>query len=1081
MQQRVRLSFLMVMLALSTSFALAQFDAGSIVGAITDPSGSRVAGAAVEVKQNSTGSVHKTTTSTTGEYAFVGLQPGAYTITAIQEGFGKQVKAVEVSVSARVEVNIVLAVGTASTTVEVSASTNTIEIGTSELGNIRTQQQVQDLPLNSRNFTQLVYLAPGVNNKGNSANSISQGYTNGRGTNGAVISGNPPEDTVYLLDGIQSMDNDADDLILFPNVDSIAEFKVQTSAAPASYGGAPAIINVSYRSGTNELHGTLYEFLRNHMFDAKNYFDSHTAPIPKFVYNQFGATLGGPVVIPHLFNGRNKLFFFIDYEGKRQNQAQTYTSTVPTTAFRSGDFSSLLHHSTPIQLYVPGTASSKSKPLANNYLNPALYPYNATSLQLLALFPQPNLPGDTANYLFNGPVVNDINSGDARVDYHSDKTTIFGRFSKEDPFTITPGYLPAPAIGAGPSRPGITEVPAWQAVLGYTRSFGNNKFYEARLGYSRMTESIVDSGVAFGNISQKYGIPGANASAPGFSTINITGQVGLGDGSGSLQKVNNNWEVDQAFTLIKGNHDMKFGVDYQSRRFAFFSPTYPVGQFAFTGAYTNYGFADFLEGAPLTSDLDVTQYFSMLRFQTSYYAQDNWRFTPKLTFNFGLRDDTVTPWTERSNRLAGFSPSNGGQLIPVGTDPFPGNHITDGRYTNFGPRFGFSYAVNNRTVVRGGAGIFYAFQNNTSNVNQATNAPFHGSLVTTNNSSNFAGASRISDGFPAARPELYPTANTNFVYYPRSYKNPSANEWNLNIQTQFSSRDVLSVAYVGQTGVRVLVVNNINLATPGPGVVSTRRPYPNLADGTQNNPSGNSNYNSLQASYIYTATNSLHLQAAYTYSHSIDDSAGTGPVTPYQNPYVLSSYRGSSDFDLRQSLVLSLTWNLPFGPHQPFLSHAGRAMNALVGGWQINSIATFQTGSPFTPTMASSNLNNGTGTQYPNRIGSGQLSTRTPLKWFNTTDFATPAQYTYGNSGRNILSGPGTKQVDLSLFKSFYFNETRYLQLRAEAFNVLNTPQFNNPNAQIGSSSAGIITSAGQPVLFQRTSREIQLAAKLYF
>ena len=518
MMRRGRLFVFPLVFLLLGSVAHGQFEVGSIVGAVTDPNGSRVPGARIEAVQTATNSSRITTTSDSGEYAIVGLIPGTYTVTITKEGFAKQTRTVNVAVSARVDSSFTLGIESATSSVTVDASANAaLETGSSELGNVRSQDQVQGLPLNSRNFTQLVYLAPGVNNKGNSANSVSQGYTNGRGTNGAVINGNPPEDTVYLLDGIQSMDNDADDLILFPNVDSIAEFKVQTSAAPAAFGGSPAIINVSFRSGTNQLHGTVYEFLRNHMFDAKNYFDSHTAPIPKFVYNQFGANLSGPLVIPHILNGRNKLFFFLDYEGKRQNQAQTYTSTVPTAAFRTGDFSSLLQTNTqrskPIQLVDPVTRS----PLVNNYLNPALHPFNATSLKLLSLYPLPNLPGDAANYLFNGPVVNVIHLGDVRVDYHSDKTTIFGRFSKEDPYTSTPGYLPNPAIGAGPSRPGITEIPAWQAVLGYSRAFDENKFYEARLGYSRLTETITDAGVPFGDLAEQYGIPNANASGAGLA------------------------------------------------------------------------------------------------------------------------------------------------------------------------------------------------------------------------------------------------------------------------------------------------------------------------------------------------------------------------------------------------------------------------------------------------------------------------------------------------------------------------------------------------------------------------------------
>ncbi|MEO8735649.1 MAG: carboxypeptidase regulatory-like domain-containing protein [Edaphobacter sp.] len=1073
MFHRMRLLLSLLALMLVPVAANAQFEAGSIVGAVTDPSGSRVANAAVEAREISTNASRSGVTSSTGEYAFIGLKPGTYVVKVTQSGFAEQSRTVRLAVSGRLEVNLTLTVGSTNTSVDVNASTNTIETGSSELGNVRSQKQVQDLPLNSRNFTQLVYLAPGVNNRGNSSNSVSQGYTNGRGTNGAVIGGNPPEDTVYLLDGIQSMDNDADDLVLFPSVDAIQEFKVQTSAAPASYGGSPAIINVSYRSGTNDLHGTLYEFVRNSVFDAKNYFDSRTKPIPPFHMNQFGATLGGPVVVPHIFNGRNKLFFFVDYEGKRQNQAQTYTSTVPTEAFKRGDFSALTQ-----KLYVPGTAATTKTPLLNNQLT-AIDP---TSAKLAALYPLPNQPGLVNNFLFNGPVVNNIHQGDARIDYHSDKTSIFGRFSKENPDTITPGYLPAPAIGGGPSRPGQTLVPAWQGVLGYSRSIGANKFYEARLGYSRLQELIVDTDSTKGDLAQQFGIPNANASASGLTNISISGTVGLGDGSGNINKVNNNWEVDQAFTLIRGNHEIKIGVDYQSRRFAFLSPTWPVGQMVFSGAYTGYGFADFLSGRPISSDLDINKFFSLLRFQTSYYVQDNWRVSSRLTLNFGLRDDTVTPWKERSNRLAGFSPLNGGQLIPVGTAPFSGDSVTVGRYTNFGPRFGFAYSLNSKTVLRGGVGIFYAFENNTSNVNQAVNAPFHGSLVQTNSSTNYAQALPISAGFPAGRPDLYPTAGTNFVYYPRSYKNPSANEFNLNLQRQLSSRDVLSLSYVGQTGVHVLATPNINLAHPGPGVVAGRRPYPNLADGTSLCPCGNSSYQSLQASYIYTSPNGLHLQGAYTYSHSLDDTSGTGALVAMQNPNDFASYYGNSDFDLRHSLVLSQTYDLPFGRGKKYFN-SGELVDLLAGGWQFNSIDTFQTGGPFTPTMATSQLNSGTGVQYPNRIGSGKIANSGPHAWFNTADFVSPGLYTFGNSGRNILYGPGTKQVDFSIFKSIHFNRdsTRYLQLRAEAFNILNTPQFNNPNAQIGNTQAGIISSAGQPVLFQRTSREIQLAGKLYF
>ncbi|HEV2274579.1 MAG TPA: carboxypeptidase regulatory-like domain-containing protein [Acidobacteriaceae bacterium] len=1079
---------LLIFAAVAATSAWAQFELGSVVGVVKDQSGSVIANATVEIKSLATNVVRQVTSSSSGEFDFVALQPGRYSITARQTGFKEATQDFELTVGQRLQLSLEMQIGTATQSVTVSANTETIETASSDIGNLRTQQQVVDLPLNSRNFTQLVQLAPGVNNRGNSSNSIQQGYTSGRGTNGAVVNGNPSEDTTYLFDGIQSVDNDAGILIFFPPVDTIQEFKVQTSAAPAAYGGGPSIINVTFRSGTNNFHGTFYEFLRNSAFDAKNYFDSPTKPIVPFHMNQFGANVGGPVILPHLFNGKDRLFFFADYEGKRVSQAQTYISTVPTALMHTGNFSELMPASgctagkkTTGCIYYPGTLT----PVPGNQVSSI----DPTSAKLMTLFPLPNRPGFTtvSNYLYNGAVINDINQGDLRMDYRTARSSIFGRFSKENPDTITPGYLPAPAIGGGPSRPGQTPVPAWQGVLGYGLSIGSNKYYEARLGYSRVHELIIDQDTNQGNMGEKYGIPNANAGgAPGMTNFSISGNVGLGDGAGTLEKINNNWEFDQALSWVRGSHEVKFGFGWMSRRFAFFSPTWPVGTFAFNGAYTGYGLADFLYGRPSSSEIDITKFFSLLRFQPSFYVQDNWRVTPNLTLNIGLRNDLVTPWGERHNRLAGFVPTNGGNLVPVGTAPFTGNTVTVGRYTNWAPRFGFAYSLNAKTVIRGGAGIFYAFENDTSNVSEAKNAPFSGSFTTANNTTSAAGyaaALPISAGFPAQRPDLYPVTGSTFVLYPRAYQNPSANEWNLNVQRQLTSHDVLSVAYVGQTGVHVITTPNINQAIPGPGAVVNRRPYPNLADGTAICPCGNSVFNSLQVSYENRISGGLDFQGAWTYSHSIDNSSGVGNTVAMQNPYNLSTFRGSSDFDVRHNVVLSWSYDLPFGQGKKFLNDAPRLLQTVVGGWQLNSIDTFQTGAPFTPVMVSSQLNAGSAVQWPNRIGSGKLSNPSPKAWFDTKAFVSPGQYQYGNSGRNILYGPGTKQFDASLFKNIAFNEagSRYLQFRAEAFNVFNTPQFNNPNAQIGNPIAGTITSAGAPLLFARTSREIQLAMKLYW
>jgi hypothetical protein len=680
---------------------------------------------------------------------------------------------------------------------------------------------------------------------------------------------------------------------------------------------------------------------------------------------------------------------------------------------------------------------------------------------------------------------NRVDQFNIRSDYRTNRSTIFGRFSYEDADTFNPGNLPEPAIGAGPGRPGRVVVPSKQAVLGYGRSLGPSRYYDLRVGYSRMFQGIYDSGTKYGAIAEQLGILNANAggAAPGLSTTNITGMTGLGDGAGSLQKVNNNWEIDQAFSWVRNRHELKFGFDYMSRRFAFYSPGSPSGLFTFSGIYSGFGLADFLFGRPINSRFDSTKFFNLQRFYFSWFVQDNWRVNSRLSVNVGLRNDSITAWKERHNRLAAFVPEGGGNLIPVGTAPFTGDSVQAGRPWQLGPRLGLAYTITPKTVLRTGGGIFYSFKTVTSGNSLAKNAPFSGTLLTTNDAANFAAAKPISAGFPADRPQLWPIAGTGFYYWPQDAKTSTMYEWNINLQRELVSNLVLSVAYVGGKGTYVDVVGlNINQAVPGPGAVVTRRPYPNLSDAAGVVPWGNSIYNSLQTTFE-RRMGAIRFSGAWTWAHSIDDTSGESSNSPIQNSLNLAAQRGSSTFDVRHKLAISSTVELPFGKGRHWLGGSARPVQLLAGGWQLNTIGTFQTGLPFTPTMQTNNLNTGTGSQFPNRIASGELpsGTRTIDRWFDASAFVAPAQYVFGNAGRNILYGPGTKQVDLSLFKNFVFSESRRLEFRAEAFNVSNTPQFNNPNSSIGFAGVARITTAGSPTVYQRTSRQVQLALKMYF
>ena len=1068
---------LFLLLALCPA-VMAQFELGSIVGVVTDPAKAPVAGAKVEIRSTSTNVKRDVLTSADGDFNSLPLQPGPYLVTIRQSGFRDRAVNVNLGVSQRLQADVSLELSSVNEQLTVQASTPTIETASSDVGQVRAAKEIVDLPLNTRNFTQLVQLAPGVLTGVGGASGL-LGYTSGRGTNGAVINGAPVEDVIYLIDGINSVDTDAGVLIFFPPVDSIYEFKVQTSSAPAAYGGGQGIINVTYKSGTNQLHGAAYEFVRNSAFDAKNFFDSAALPIPPFKLNQFGFNLAGPVILPHVLNGKDKLFFFFDYEGKRVRQAQTFLSSVPIDPYRKGDFSSLLP-----KTVINDPRSTPRLPLPNNILPASAI--DPTSAKMVALYPAPNLPGTINNFLYNPVQTSQVDQYDVRIDYRTSNAALFGRYSWEDADTFNPGNLPEPAIGAGPGRPGRVVVPGKQAVLGYGRSIGPAKYYELRIGYSRLIQGIYDSGTKFPTIAEDLGIPNANlhGATPGFTTTAITGFTGLGDGAGSLQKINNNWEIDQALSWVRGRHEVKVGFDFMSRRFAFTSPGAPNGSYSFTGVYSGSGLSDFLFGRPISSRLDVVPFFGLQRFYYSTYLQDNWRVNSKLTINMGLRNDSITAWKERHNRLAGFVPTGGGTLVPVGTAPFNGDSVLDGRPSQLGPRLGFAYTLNPKTVIRAGTGVFYSFKSVTSGNSLAKNAPFSGTLITTNDAANFAAAKPISAGFPSDRPSIWPIAGTGFFYWPQDSKTSTMYEWNFNIQRELARDLVLSLAYVGAKGTYVdLVGLNINQATPGPGAVVSRRPYPNLSDATGVVPWGNSHYNSMQTT-LQRRMGIARFSGSWTWAHSIDNTSGESSNSPIQNARNISAQRGSSTFDVRHKLTVSGTYELPFGKGKRLLNTASRPVNLLAGGWQLNNILTIMSGLPFTPTMQTSNLNTGTGSQFPNRIGSGLLSSteRSLDRWFDATAFAAPPQYVFGNSGRNILYGPGTKQLDLSLFKSFPLGEHGpRVEFRAEAFNALNTPQFNNPNTAIGFSGVGRITSAGSPTTYQRTSRQIQLALKLYF
>ena len=1069
---------------------LAQVETGSITGVVMDSSGASVPDAEIRITNVDTGISRSLRTDQSGNYSSPPLRPGRYTVEAVKQGFQRAVEQdVRLEVNARTRIDFSLTVGEITQSVLVHSEAQLVQTESAALGNIRSEREILNLPLNGRNFVQLVHLVPGVNSAGGGTVYTYTG-SNRQGVQGASVNGARPTNNNFLYDGIQSMDTDQNVLAFLPNVEAVQEFKVQTNSMDAQFGrNGGGTINLIIKSGTNDYHGSAFEFLRNSALDAKNYFDP-PGKITPFRMNQFGFTIGGPIRIPKLYNGRDRTFFFGGYQGRYIRQSQTFVNTVPTPAFRRGDFSA-----SPLRIYNPATTrpdpASPGRflrdPFEGNRI-PATAT-NRTALNLINLYPDPTGPGIVNNHLFTPVVENDTNQGDIRVDHHFRRgDQFFSRWSISDTYVVQPGLLPAPAIGACCGRPGWTYTRGQQAVAAYTKVLKPNLTYEFRAGFTRLAVNV-QGFTQDRPLAQELGIPGINVDRVlwGLPQITISGFTGLGEMDFvPFLKYHNNYQYINSIVYNRGAHTFKTGFDLGRRQGNYLSPGGPLGLFNFTGIFTQnttsaagtgIGIADFLLGTYANARIDIQPMVGQRRWEMGAYLQDDWKVTQRLTLNLGLRWDVATPWVEVADRQSNFVLAKG-MVYPVRSAEYPQRGIYNLELNNLAPRVGIAYRLTNRTVLRTGYGIFYSFPGVATGRLPSQAPPYAGNVPITNNQFNFDTARRISDGFPAERPALFDPTGRNFKYWVPNDNDAYIQQWNLNVQREFWN-SVLSVAYVGTKGNKLYVFPNINQARPGSAPVAQRRPFPNLADGDGLARLGNSQYHSLQVSFDRRLSKGFSMLGAYTWSHSIDDSsndAGGGP----QNVLDMRSERGNSEFDVRHRLVLSALYELPFGQNLRGVAAA------LFGGWQMNGIATFQTGSPFTPSSAQNTLGSGVGGQRPDRLRDGTLSSdqRTIRRWFDPTAFATPAPFTFGNSPRNPLFGPGTRQVDYSLFKNFMLrsgDKPRSLQLRAEAFNLFNTPQFNNPNASIGNPQAGTITSAGDKQLLVRTSRQIQMALVFRF
>jgi hypothetical protein len=1074
-----------------TVSAWGQAFTATISGVVEDATDAYIVNATVKLISTDRGIETIAKTNSSGSFSFPGLLPGHFELQVERDGFDTtQLTGITLTVDERKELIVRMQVGRASQTIEVSGSGPALDPTSSSVSQLYDEQAVRNLPLNTRNFAQLIALA------GNAVpdNSQTQGtpsISGGRGNESDVVNGLGSYGNNYRLDGLDNLDNhNMVATFVFPPVDAIQEFRLISNTSNAEFGTIGATINTVYKTGTRKLHGDVFEFLRNSKYlDAKNYFDP-AGPIIPFHFNNYGFTLGGPVIFPHFNPNHDKLFFFSSWDGTRTSQSVTSVSTVPQAGFVNGNFSAY-----PYTIYDPlTTAVSPTGTISRTAFPGNQIPtsrFNQAGLNLLKLFPAPQNAAISNNYTYVGAATNNHDYIDERLDSPvTAQDSIFLRVSHQKTSLYQPGSLPAPAIGN--SGDYINSYPVWQVAVGYTRSVTPNIINEAHAGFGHLFVANTMNSDNGKNISDEVGIPGANipgnAATTGLTEISLGNYGKLGDYQyANASWADNTYQFNDSVTWVLGHHTVKFGGQFIRRQENIFETNPIRGLLSFGPTYstdpaasgsTGNSIADLLLGAPTSGSLALQLGRAGLRrSEEGLFVQDTWQVNRRFTVNAGLRWDYLPLYHEVKNRMAYFENQAGG-IYNVGTSQIPWSTGVEPRYDDFGPRVGFTYAVTSKTLVRSGFGIYYGSSNTEEGY---LNPPYAGSTAYTNSASNFAGAQTISDGF--TRPTILSPLGAALHGIDPYMKTQTADQFNFNVQQTLPGSMLLTLGYVGTLGrhlgagggVGGALALNGDPITPGPGSTASREPYPQYGTISISASPGSSSYNSLQAELEKSFTKYVQFKAAYTWSHALDD------VAAPQNPSNLAGEYGNGASNVPQKFVFAGVFALPVGRGMRFGAGMSPVLNAVIGGWQLSTITNFFSGLPFTPTSSVNTLNNG-GTQRPNRTGSGlpAQGQQTINHWFNTSAFAAPAQYQYGNSGRDILRGPDTKYSDVSLFKTFKVGE-RDLTFRGDTFNITNTPQFNNPAAAIGSATAGVISSAGSPVSFQRISREIQLSVKLLF
>ncbi len=1092
---RLRVAFCTSLYLAAVPGLWSQVATSTIAGVVSDGAGAVIGNAHVVVTLATTGQQREANSNDTGEYVVTQLAPGTYRVAVSTPGFQTAVvQSLSLDIAERATLNITLQVGQVSEQVTITGTTAPLlETETASLGQVVTRRAINDLPLNGRNYLALGSLSPGVIPQLPAASGPASfvASTTGRSDRSLLVGGQRESSTSYLFDGVEMRNPRVGDSSITPSLDAVQEFKIQRNFFQAEFGGAPGIINVASRGGGNQFHGSLFEFLRNDAMDARNFFSSIPEP---FKRNQFGGSAGG-------FVKRDKVFFFGNYEGFRQRLGVIQRGTFPTQALLSGNFAGL-----PV-IYDPLTydaATNTRQPFPNNQI-PANR-INAVSKNFFPFIPVATVQG--SNNVQGTPVQRlDDDQYNVRADWLiSSNNSLFGRFTHQNA-PLSPAAL-APLAGS------LVKSKGTSAVAQLTSSISPTVVNVARASYTYM-ELFGQQVPVSTNLAQAIGITGVSTSPINFGVPGVAWQGYSGIGSNGLTQGNklHNYFLSDDTTWIRGAHTLKGGYSIQQSRLLLDSDNGPRGGFTFNNSFTaaldsasgnpvvgtGSGVADFLLGYPTNMSGAVgTSLTHFTYFTHNLYVQDDWRLTKELTLNYGLRwefQGPPKPIDQELSHVYGFDFNTGKQLFP--TLGQVRASIVRPDYKNFAPRFGFAYSPKALAswVFRGGIGIYYD-QTQANETQFITNGP----PIFTQQNINLTGRGLPLYQFgvntlpvvvvPPVDSNYVTPLGTNLFVEEATGTKPREYMLTLSVQKSLAGGWLFEGAYVATHG-RGLSKRYNAYANVTPGVLYAVTPgvatrYPRLNQMLYSSQSGWSNFNALNLKLERRFANGLQILLAETYGKSIDNDSGGSFGSPNLNPANFQLDKGPSDFDIRHRFVTSVVYELPFGSGKQFLSNSRRALDAVIGGWQVNTIAYWQTGNQ--RSVTSPNLTGisyvtqradatgvAPGSQYGAITpGEGFGSNNTSRYWFNPKAFTPTLPLKFGTSGRDIITAPSWTNFDISAFKNFSLTERTLLQFRAEAFNALNHTKFFPPDMNVVSPTFATLQSADRP-------RVLQMALRLTF